>query len=64
MRQLNPQFSAGADPIEDNTPFDKKQNSEEDIADHDAGLTAGLAGQPNDDTKSDIWQRGWADAQE
>lgn len=64
MRQLNPQSAAVANLIEDNTPFDRKQHSEEEIADHDLGLTAGLAGQPNDDTKSPIWQRGWADAQE
>jgi hypothetical protein len=64
MRQLNPQSAAVADLIEDNTPFDRKQHSGEEIADHDSGLTAGLAGQPNDDTKSPIWQRRWADAQE
>jgi len=32
--------------------------------DSHTGVEAGLAGKPNDDTKSAAWQLGWADAQE
>jgi len=32
--------------------------------DREIGFQAGVDGQPNDDTQSLAWQRGWADAQE
>ena len=41
-----------------------KEVTDEEIADHDLGLKAGLAGKPNDDTKSKAWHRRWADAQD
>jgi hypothetical protein len=50
--------------IGDNEPFDAEVRTDEELADHDLGREAGLAGEPNDDTKSAAWQRGWADAQE
>ncbi|MCU1253380.1 MAG: hypothetical protein JWQ49_6409 [Edaphobacter sp.] len=63
-RQLDPQSAANGGLIEDNADFDKEQHTEDEIAQHNAGLAAGLAGQPNDGTKSAVRQRGWADAQE
>jgi hypothetical protein len=50
--------------IGDNEPFDAEVRTDEELADHDLGREAGLAGESNDDTKSAAWQRGWADAQE
>lgn len=48
----------------DSVPFGAHEVTDEEIADHDLGLKAGLAGKPNDDTKSKAWHRGWADAQD
>jgi hypothetical protein len=48
----------------DSEPFDSRDRTDEELADHDIGFEAGLAGEPNDETKSPSWQRGWADAQE
>jgi hypothetical protein len=62
-RQLHPQ-SIIETLVVDNAPFDEERHTEHEKADHDAGLKVGLEGEPNDDTKSPIWQRGWADAQE
>jgi hypothetical protein len=50
--------------IDDSVPFGADEVTDEEIADHDLGLEAGLAGKPNDDIKSEAWQRGWADAQD
>jgi hypothetical protein len=50
--------------IEDNEPFLLNQRTEEEMADYGAGLNAGQAGEEIDDSKSEAWQRGWADAQE
>jgi hypothetical protein len=50
--------------IEDNEPFLLNQRTVEEMADYGAGLNAGLAGEEVDDSKSEAWQRGWADAQE
>jgi hypothetical protein len=55
---------AAEDLIDDRVAFGAEEHTDEEIADHDLGLEAGLAGKPNDDTKSAAWQRGWADAQE
>jgi hypothetical protein len=52
------------DLIDDSVPFEAKELTDEEIEDHDLGVEAGLAGKPNDSTKSAAWQRGWADAQE
>jgi hypothetical protein len=51
------------DRMDDSIPFGAHELTDEETADHDLGLEAGLAGKPNDDTKSAAWQRGWADAQ-
>ena len=50
--------------IDDSVPFEAQELTDEEIEDHDLGVEAGLAGKPNDDTKSAAWQLGWADAQE
>jgi hypothetical protein len=50
--------------IKDDEPFLLKQRSEEDIADYDKGFECGQSGGQNDDTKSEAWQRGWAESQE
>jgi hypothetical protein len=42
----------------------KSQHSDEEVADYDDGFKAGFKGRPNDDAKSEAWQRGWAQAQE
>jgi hypothetical protein len=63
-RQLTPQTTADEGLVDDNLPFETEQHTEDEIAQHNAGLKAGLAGEPNDDTKTLNWQRGWADAQE
>ena len=52
------------DRTDDSIPFGAHELTDEEIEDHDRGVEAGLAGKPNDDTKSTAWQRGWADAQE
>jgi hypothetical protein len=49
---------------EDDLSFHVEERSDEELADYDKGFEAGQAGQPNDDTKSFAWQRGWAEAQE
>jgi len=48
----------------DNEPFMLRQRSDEEIADYDKGFKCGQTGGQNDDTKSEAWQRGWAEAQE
>jgi hypothetical protein len=48
----------------DNEPFMLRQRTEEEVADYDKGFESGQKGGPNDDTKSEAWQRGWAEAQE
>jgi hypothetical protein len=45
-------------------PFMLLQRSDEELADYDKGFECGQSGGQNDDTKSDAWQRGWAEAQE
>ena len=52
------------DLIDDSTPFDARERTDEEIENYDLGVEAGLAGKPNDSTKSAAWRRGWADAQE
>ena len=52
------------DLIDDSVSFGAHELTDQEIEDHDRGVEAGLAGKPNDDTKSAAWQRGWADAQE
>jgi hypothetical protein len=41
----------------------KSQHSDEEVADYDDGFKAGFRGHPNDDGKSQAWQRGWEQAQ-
>jgi hypothetical protein len=52
------------DLIDNSTPFDARERTDEEIENYDLGVEAGLAGKPNDTTKCAAWQRGWADAQE
>jgi hypothetical protein len=48
----------------DEEAFLLRNQSGEELADFDAGFSAGSDGKGADDTKSVAWQRGWADAQE
>jgi hypothetical protein len=50
--------------VPNEVPLGAHDLTDEEIADYDLGLEAGLSGKPNDDTKSAAWQRGWAHAQE
>jgi hypothetical protein len=52
------------DLIDDDSPLSLDSLTEEQVIEYSAGLKAGTEGQPNDDARSNIWQRGWADAQE
>jgi hypothetical protein len=61
-RQLHPQTATDGR-LGDSVPFER-EHTEDEIAQHNAGLKAGLAGEPNDNTKTFTWQRGLADAQE
>jgi hypothetical protein len=54
---------ASEDLIDEHLPFDSSERSEEELIDHLFGVKAGAAGEPNDETKSPAWQRGWADGQ-
>jgi hypothetical protein len=55
----------GVDPVPDDTePFMLNKHSDEEVADYDKGFECGQSGGQNDDTKSEAWQRGWAEAQE
>jgi hypothetical protein len=51
-------------PIDEREPFGARNRTDGEREDHIAGFRSGVAGQPNDDTHSSAWQRGWADAQE
>ena len=55
---------SGDELIPEDQPFGSRDRTDEELAEYDKGVSAGLAGEPNDDTKSQAWQRGWADAQE
>jgi hypothetical protein len=44
--------------------FMLRQRSDEEIADYDKGFECGQSVGQNDDTKSEAWQSGWAEAQE
>jgi hypothetical protein len=50
--------------LEGGPPFQEQPRTNRQLQDFEEGLNAGQAGIPNDDTKSEAWQRGWADAQE
>ena len=50
--------------IKDDEPFLLKARSEEEIVDYDKGFACAQSGGQNDDTKSEAWQLGWAEAQE
>jgi hypothetical protein len=52
------------DLIDDDSPLSLDSLTEEQVIEYNAGLETGREGKPNDDAKSNIWQRGWADAQE
>ena len=54
---------ANEDLIDEHLPFDSSERSEVELIDHLFGFKAGAAGEPNDETKSLAWQRGWADGQ-
>ncbi|MBB5329413.1 hypothetical protein [Tunturiibacter gelidoferens] len=55
---------AAVDVNPDTEPFMLRQRTNEEIADYDKGFECGQEGGQNDDTKSQAWQRGWAEAQE
>jgi len=48
--------------MDDHLPFDSSERSEVELIDHLFGFKAGMAGEPNDETRKLAWQRGWADA--
>jgi hypothetical protein len=48
----------------DTEPFLSRKRTYEEVADYDRGFETGQKGGQNDDTKSQAWQRGWAEAQE
>jgi hypothetical protein len=48
----------------DTEPFMLRKRTDEEVADYDKGFECGQKGGQNDDTKSQTWQRGWAEAQE
>jgi hypothetical protein len=48
----------------DSEPFMLRQRTDEEIADYDKGFEVGQKGGQIDDTKTQAWQRGWAEAQE
>ncbi|WP_433963684.1 hypothetical protein [Tunturiibacter gelidiferens] len=48
----------------DTEPFMLRQHTDEEVADYDKGFECGQSGGQNDDTKSQAWQRGWAEARE
>jgi hypothetical protein len=50
--------------IDVDEPFLLNQRTEEEMADYGAGLNAGLAGKEVDGSKTEAWQRGWAEGQE
>jgi hypothetical protein len=50
--------------IHEREPFGACSRTDGEREDHNTGFGSGVAGQPNDDTHSAAWQRGWADAQE
>jgi hypothetical protein len=52
------------DLIDESLPFRAEPRTNEELEDFEQGLEAGMAGKRNDATKSEAWQRGWADAQE
>jgi hypothetical protein len=45
-------------------PFLLRKRSDEEIADYDLGFQAGTNAEEADDTKSEAWQRGRAEARE
>jgi hypothetical protein len=55
---------AATDVNTDTEPFMLRKRTGEEIADYDNGFETGQKGGQNDDTKSEAWQRGWAEAQE
>jgi hypothetical protein len=55
---------ATVDQTLDTEPFMLRQHTDEEVADYDKGFECGQKGGQNDDTKSEAWQSGWAEAQE
>jgi hypothetical protein len=54
----------GVDPVPDDAELMSRQHADEEVTDYDDGFKAGFKGSPNDEAKSQAWQRGWAEAQE
>lgn len=52
------------EPIPDYESFNSQNRTDEEFIEYDKGVRAGLDGEPIDDTKTEAWRRGWADAQE
>jgi hypothetical protein len=59
-----PKRSAALDVTLDTEPFMLRQHTDEEVANYDEGFASGQKGGQNDNTKSQAWQRGWAEAQE
>ena len=53
---------ATVDETLDTEPFMLRQHTDEEVADYDKGFECGQKGGQNDDTKSEAWQSGWAEA--
>jgi hypothetical protein len=51
-------------PVDDEEPFLSRDRTEQEKTDFAAGYRSGESVSGIDDTKSDAWQRGWAEAQE
>jgi hypothetical protein len=56
--------AATSDETLDTEPFMLRQHTDGEVADYDKGFECGQKGGQNDETKSEAWQRGWAEAQE
>jgi hypothetical protein len=54
----------GVTSVPDDEPFMLRHRSEEEMNEYDKGFECGQSGGQNDDTKSEAWQRGWAEAQQ
>jgi ribosome modulation factor len=44
-------------------PFDEREREDQDLADYDIGMQAGLEGKSFDAKQTQPWKDGWADAQ-
>ena len=64
LKDLSSSNPLAEDLAEVELPFHSKHHTDEETAEYDRGFAEGNAGKPNDDTKTEAWQIGWAEAQE